>query len=73
MMRALALVALVPLAGCASTIAASIPSPSGYLCPKLADYAPDDQKKLYGELPSDGPESQTQLEDYAKLRKACGY
>ena len=72
MMRIAVLVLLLPLAGCASTIAASIPSPSGYMCPKLVVYSQSDQDKLYGELPSDGPESQTQLEDYANLRKACG-
>ena len=56
-------VAIVLLAGCAGAPAVK--------CPLLVQYPQLEQDALAGELPSDGPESQRQIEDYVKLRQAC--
>ena len=58
-----AVVAVVLLAGCAGAPAVK--------CPLLVQYPQLEQDALEGELPSDGPESQVQIEDYVKLRQAC--
>lgn len=40
-------------------------------CPLLVQYSQLEQSVLANELPGDGPETQSQIEDYVKLRQAC--
>lgn len=63
MIRGLLVLALLPLAGCATG--------SSIQCPPLVKYPAAVQNILASELPKDGPESQAQIEDYIKLRQAC--
>lgn len=62
MTRALALIALLTLAGCAAP---------AINCPPLVQYGSLEQDGLHAEFPKDGPETQVQIEDYVKLRQAC--
>jgi len=41
-------------------------------CPAIPVYSSLEKHVLADELPKDGPESQIQIEDYYKLRTACG-
>ena len=56
-------VILVALYGCASGPAIH--------CPPLVQYPALEQQVLAAELPSAGPETQVQIEDYLKLRQSC--
>lgn len=64
MMRA-ALIALasLTLAGCATN--------PPIRCPQIVEYTDLEKSVLLGEIDEDGPETQAQIIDYAKLRLAC--
>lgn len=64
MRRAAAIIAALIVSGCCST---QVP----VKCPPLKAYSTLEQSVLAGELAADGPETQTQIEDYFALRAAC--